>query len=60
VAVIFYRLIKFLEYETANPGADSDGQELYPMSKRSESDVDDQHTCELIPSLHVTGNMLQQ
>jgi aquaporin related protein len=27
VAVVFYRLIKFLEYETANPGADSDGRE---------------------------------
>ncbi|KAH7127088.1 aquaporin-like protein [Dendryphion nanum] len=27
LAVVFYRLIKFLEYETANPGADSDGQE---------------------------------
>ncbi|KAF2476249.1 aquaporin-like protein [Lindgomyces ingoldianus] len=26
VAVIFYRLIKVLEYETANPGADADGQ----------------------------------
>jgi aquaporin related protein len=28
-AVIFYRLIKTLEYETANPGADGDGQDLY-------------------------------
>ncbi|KAF2110406.1 aquaporin [Lophiotrema nucula] len=28
IAVIFYRLIKALEYETANPGADSDGQAL--------------------------------
>ena len=27
VAVLFYRLIKLLEYETANPGADSDGRE---------------------------------
>lgn len=26
IAVIFYRLIKALEYETANPGADGDGQ----------------------------------
>ncbi|KAF2709836.1 aquaporin-like protein [Pleomassaria siparia CBS 279.74] len=30
VAVVFYRLIKLLEYETANPGADSDGRELFP------------------------------
>lgn len=28
IAVLFYRLIKFLEYETANPGADSDGQDV--------------------------------
>lgn len=27
VAVLFYRIIKFLEYETANPGVDSDGAE---------------------------------
>jgi hypothetical protein len=26
LAVLFYRLVKILEYETANPGADSDGQ----------------------------------
>ena len=26
LAVVFYRLIKILEYETANPDADSDGQ----------------------------------
>ena len=29
VAVIFYRLIKVLEYETANPDADSDGRDTY-------------------------------
>lgn len=28
IAVLFYRLIKFLEYETANPGADSDGNDI--------------------------------
>ncbi|KAF2876978.1 aquaporin-like protein, partial [Massariosphaeria phaeospora] len=27
LAVLFYRLIKLLEYETANPGADGDGHE---------------------------------
>ena len=27
LAVIFYRLMKMLEYETANPGADHDGRE---------------------------------
>lgn len=29
LAVAFYRLIKVLEYETANPDAESDGQEAY-------------------------------
>jgi len=29
LAVGFYRLIKVLEYETANPGAESDGQDIY-------------------------------
>ncbi|ORY19671.1 aquaporin-like protein [Clohesyomyces aquaticus] len=28
LAVLFYRFIKTLEYETANPGADCDGQEI--------------------------------
>jgi aquaporin related protein len=31
LAVIFYRLIKFLEYETANPGVDSDGRPVVPV-----------------------------
>jgi aquaporin related protein len=29
LAVVFYRLMKMLEYETANPGADHDGRETY-------------------------------
>ncbi|KAH3939350.1 hypothetical protein HBH98_238780 [Parastagonospora nodorum] len=29
LAVVFYRFIKTLEYETANPGADGDGHELH-------------------------------
>lgn len=28
LAVLFYRLIKLLEYESANPGADSDGRDF--------------------------------
>ncbi|KAF2786591.1 aquaporin-like protein [Melanomma pulvis-pyrius CBS 109.77] len=44
VAVIFYRLIKFLEYETANPGADSDGRDLNPQSPSPELDTDARHT----------------
>ena len=40
VAVVFYRLIKLLEYETANPGADSDGrEERYPESPEVTDDV---------------------
>jgi aquaporin related protein len=29
LAVVFYRLMKMLEYETANPGADHDGRDIY-------------------------------
>ncbi|KAF2022154.1 aquaporin-like protein [Aaosphaeria arxii CBS 175.79] len=39
LAVVFYRLIKALEYETANPGADGDGQEL--RYQRPETPVGD-------------------
>jgi aquaporin related protein len=53
VAVVFYRLIKFLEYETANPGADSNGQELSLMSTRSDPDMEDRHTCKSIVHTHV-------
>lgn len=34
LAVAFYRLIKVLEYETANPGADDDGREAYHLQNR--------------------------
>lgn len=52
LAVIFYRLMKFLEYETANPGVDSDGQDLHPTISRSEPGMEDRHTCTLISHLH--------
>jgi aquaporin related protein len=40
VAVLFYRLIKLLEYETANPGADGDGrEERYAESHEAVDDV---------------------
>lgn len=38
LAVVFYRLIKMLEYETANPGADHDGREAYHMDSRGSGD----------------------
>jgi aquaporin rerated protein, other eukaryote len=39
VAVVFYRFMKVLEYETANPGADGDGQE--DRFVRSSTPLDD-------------------
>ena len=41
LAVIFYRLIKVLEYETANPDADGDGRELHHGGRRVPTDYDD-------------------
>lgn len=46
LAVVFYRLIKVLEYETANPGAESDGQDAY----RAESDVPTEYRESRAPS----------
>ena len=41
IAVLFYRLIKFLEYETANPGVDSDGQDVrFEVRYIQEDDVE--------------------
>ncbi|KAH7406232.1 aquaporin-like protein [Phaeosphaeria sp. MPI-PUGE-AT-0046c] len=41
LAVIFYRLIKVLEYETANPGADGDGQNPPVGDTRAQTDYQD-------------------
>ncbi|KAI8937974.1 hypothetical protein NX059_005654 [Plenodomus lindquistii] len=41
LAVVFYRLIKVLEYETANPGAESDGQEAYRVGSAAPADYHD-------------------
>jgi aquaporin related protein len=42
LAVIFYRLIKTLEYETANPGADADGHELHDYhGSQGQTEYDD-------------------
>ena len=45
IAVIFYRLIKFLEYENANPGADSDGREVYTPSQSPDPDDTAHHNA---------------
>ncbi|KAF2258366.1 aquaporin-like protein [Lojkania enalia] len=42
VAVLFYRLIKILEYETANPGADSDGREVRETRHAESRDSSDE------------------
>ncbi|KAF2643504.1 aquaporin-like protein [Massarina eburnea CBS 473.64] len=39
IAVVFYRLIKLLEYETANPGADSDGREERYAEPLTDEDI---------------------
>jgi aquaporin related protein len=44
-AVIFYRLIKMLEYETANPGADFDGQDRHHHGSRAGTHYEDAQTC---------------
>ncbi|KAF1841548.1 aquaporin [Cucurbitaria berberidis CBS 394.84] len=41
VAVFFYRLIKALEYETANPGAEGNGHEAYHMNSKGQAVHDD-------------------
>lgn len=41
IAVIFYRLIKFLEYESANPGADSDGREIRYDDRYAEEEAEE-------------------
>ncbi|PVI06633.1 aquaporin-like protein [Periconia macrospinosa] len=59
VAVLFYRLIKVLEYETANPGADSDGGE--PRHTGSSAEEEGRHAghrtdgtdeSEFVPPFH--------
>lgn len=41
LAVMFYRAIKVLEYETANPGADGDGQNTAVAETRAQTDYQD-------------------
>lgn len=53
LAVLLYRLLKLLEYETANPDADGDGrQEVYyrnggSVASTIETSTSDRHTKEL-------------
>lgn len=44
LAVLFYRLIKLLEYETANPDADGDGHIVYRVDSRDQTIFDDSRT----------------
>ncbi|CAO2657224.1 Nn.00g033500.m01.CDS01 [Neocucurbitaria sp. VM-36] len=44
LAVIFYRLIKVLEYETANPDAESDGHDAHHLKSRQHGGYDDTRT----------------
>ncbi|KAL1796251.1 hypothetical protein ACET3X_004791 [Alternaria dauci] len=46
LAFVFYRLLKTLEYETANPGADHDGRERYSEHEigRSSTHFEEAHT----------------
>ncbi|KAF1964810.1 aquaporin-like protein [Bimuria novae-zelandiae CBS 107.79] len=39
IAVLFYRMIKALEYETANPGADSDGRDVVYEERYTEEET---------------------
>jgi aquaporin related protein len=45
-AVIFYRLIKALEYETANPGADFDGQDRPHHGSKADTHYEDAQRSE--------------
>lgn len=41
LAVVFYRLIKALEYETANPDAESGGRDVYRDGSRGSGECRD-------------------
>jgi aquaporin related protein len=49
IAVLFYRLIKFLEYETANPGADDDGRDLRSDDRYVEEEARTSHRAGISP-----------
>lgn len=53
--MLFYRLIKILEYETANPGADSDGVEHHHTRYTSEAD-EEGHASKFTGLLSLTQN----
>ncbi|KAF2034305.1 aquaporin [Setomelanomma holmii] len=42
LAVVFYRLIKALEYETANPDADGDGRDYYRRESATTAEYDEE------------------
>lgn len=53
VAVVFYRVIKFLEYETANPGADSDGRDVRHDDRYGESSNEHHHASKMNQSVEL-------
>lgn len=60
LAVIFYRLIKVLEYETANPGADEDGQNPPVAETRAQTNYQDARqskSTDLFAILFIRSNM---
>lgn len=52
IAVLFYRFIKFLEYETANPGADGDGNEVRYDESYAAEEVEDPRRGSRLYILH--------
>jgi aquaporin related protein len=52
LAVLFYRFIKALEYDTANPGADGDGQDVHQHhhGSRATTNYQDARQSESTPS----------
>ena len=51
LACIFYRLMKMLEYETANPGADHDGREAYHERGAGRSSTHYEATSGMFPCI---------
>lgn len=49
LAVIFYRLIKVLEYETANPDADSDGHDAHRVTSKEQTEYNDTRPSSKFP-----------
>ncbi|KAF2000739.1 aquaporin-like protein [Amniculicola lignicola CBS 123094] len=71
IAVVFYRLIKALEYETANPGADGDGRDTHTTPETPAEDprrdgnvarrtTDGTDESDFLPPIHPINERLQE